>query len=233
MLAVPLLVGVAASQPVPAQLLLAVAALSAYLASAAALDWLRARRRTYAIPAAVFGGVLMIAGAVLLAAHPSLLTIVAWLAIATAVAGATAVTGRPRSLVASLAQVAQALALVPAAALVAGPLAEPAVARAVLLAGTYLVGSVLVVRSMIREHGNAAFLAASLGFHGLAVAGLAWLLPLPYTLITLGLAARATGLPALQRRLAAGPRRLRPIHVGLVEAAASITVVAAAFLIGF
>jgi hypothetical protein len=233
MLAVPLLVGVAASQPVPSQVLLAAAALSAYLASAAALDWLRARRRAYAIPAVVFGADLAIAGAVLLVAHPSLLAIAAWLGLATAVAAATAVAGRPRSLVVSLAQVAQALALVPAAALVAGPLDEATVGRATLLAGIYLVGSVFVVRSLIREHGNVAFLAASLAFHGLAIAIAAGLLPPPYVVIAIGLAARAVALPIGQRRLADGPRRVRPIHVGLVEAAASVTVVVAAVVIGF
>jgi hypothetical protein len=55
-------------------------------------------------------------------------------------------------------------------------------------------------------------------------------LPPVYAVVAAALALRALALPMLQRRLAAGPRPLRPIHVGLVEIAASIAIVAVTFV---
>jgi len=232
MLAVPLLLGVAASRPDAWQVILAAAAVAAYLAGAAAVDWVRARRREYAIPAAVFGAVAAAAGSTLLVARPSLWPIVGLAALAATVAIGAAAMGRPRSLVASLAQAAQATALVPAAALVTGQPLGDATLRATLLAGLYLGGSVLLVRSLIRERGNAAFRAASIAFHAVGVAVAAWLLPWPYAILAALLATRAAVLPAVQLRTARG-LRLRPIHIGLVEIAASVAVVGLGFAIGF
>jgi hypothetical protein len=64
------------------------------------------------------------------------------------------------------------------------------------------------------------------GLVGLALA----VLPPVYAVVAAVLALRALTLPMLQRRLAAGPRPLRPIHVGLVEIAASIATVTVVFL---
>ena len=233
MLAVPFLLGVAAGRPSAWQAPLLAAAVSGYLASSASLDWIRARRRAYLEPAAVFGAIFAVSGLVLLAAFPRLILVVVVGGPAAAVAGWAAMTGRPRSLVASLAQAAEALMLVPAAAIVAGVGDGPTIARATLVAGLYLVSSVLVVRSMIRERGNGRFVAASIGYHVAVVAVEAWLLPWVYAALALALAVRAAVLPALQLRLADGPRRLRPIHLGLVELAASTALVLVAFLIRF
>ncbi len=233
MLAVPLLLGVAASRPGPWQAVLSVTAISGYLASSAALDWIRARRRAYLEPAAVFGTVFVVSGTVLLAAFPRLIVVAGIVGPAAVVAGWAAMTGHPRSLVASLAHVAQAIVLVPAAAVVAGPVNGPTVARAALVAGLYLVSSVLVVRSMIRERGNRGFVAASIGYHAVVVAVEAWLLPWVYALLALGLTLRAAALPVLQVRLEGGARRLRPIHLGLVEIASSVALLLLAFLVRF
>ena len=56
MLALPILVGIAASRFVPGQLLLAVAAVAAYLASTTLQAWLRARRRPSYVPSIVVYG---------------------------------------------------------------------------------------------------------------------------------------------------------------------------------
>ena len=72
---------------------------------------------------------------------------------------------RRRDLANSLAQTAIALVLVPAAAYVSGAWETEAVVRATLVAAGYLVGTVLVVRSVIRERGNRGFVALSVGFH--------------------------------------------------------------------
>ena len=233
MLAVPFLLGVAVGRPSPWQALLLVAAVSGYLASTAALDWIRARRRACLEPAAVFGAIFAASGLISLAAFPRLILVVVVAGAAAAVAGWAAMTGRPRSLPASLAQAAEALMLVPAAAIVAGVGDGPTIARATLVAGLYLVSSVLVIRSMIRERGNGRFVAASIGYHVAVVAVEAWLLPWIYAALAVALAVRAAVLPALQLRLADGPHRLRPIHLGLVEIAASTALVLAAFMVRF
>lgn len=249
MLAIPLLVGVAASRPDPWQVVLAATSVAGYLASSVALDWLRARQGRqgrqgargrqhrggdrHLVPMAVYGTLFAVTGIALVAAHPGLVTILPVIVPAGAVAVNQSARGHPRSLVASLAQASQALMLVPAAALVAGPVDWPTVLRATFVAGLFLVGTVLVVRSLIRERGNTAFVSLSVGFHVVAVAIEAVVLPTAWIGLGVLLTLRAAGLPILQRGLAGGPWRLRPIHVGLVELAASSLVVAVAFLAGF
>lgn len=232
-LAVPLLVGIAAAGFTPAHALLAVAAVSAYLFSVPFIDWLRTRRPELLRPAAFFGIALAASGAPLLVQRPELAIVAALVGGAGLATAALTVTGHPKSVLVSLLEVAQAIALVPAAAIVAGTLDAPATGRATLAAGLYLGGSVLVVRSIIRARGDARFLAASIAFHtaGLALASL--LLPLPYAVLAAALLARAIALPVLAARLATGQRRLRPIHIGLVEIAASVTLVTLAFAVGF
>lgn len=232
-LAVPLVLGVAAGGARPWHAVLVVAAVSAYLCSVAVLDWARTRRAASLRPAAVFGTVLAGSGIPLLAAHPSLAVIA--LAAGAAGLGALLVSalGRPKSVVVSLLEVAQALLLVPAAAAISGSLAEPSTGRATLAAGVYLVGSVLHVRALIRERGNRWFLATSLAFHGAAVGVAAVLLPAPYAVLAAAFLARAAILPFAQARAAEGPRRLRPIHIGIGEIAASVALAVLAFVVGF
>jgi hypothetical protein len=235
-LAVPLLLGVAASRPSPWHLVLAVAAVSAYLASVAALEWTRSRRPASLRPAAVFGVAFVASGGTVLLVEPRLLVIGALVAAAALATLAMSLTGRGKSVVVSLVEVAQALALVPAAALLAGGPLDAAVAAATLAAGLYLVGSVLMVRSLIRERGNRAFAAASLAYHAAAVVA-AWLfLAWPYAVLGLGLLARAFGLLVAQARWRTGPlgaSRLRPVHIGIIEIVASLALVTLGFAVGF
>lgn len=233
MLAVPLLLGVAASRPTPWQILLAAAAASGYLASATAQAWLRARRRPSFVPSLIaYGGAFAVLGVVLVAARPVLALSLVVVVPAAAVALARARPGTGRDLANSLAQVAIALALVPAAAWASG---DPAVARVVAataIAAAYLVGTVLVVRSVIRERGNARFARLSVGYHALVVVLATATLPWPFTVVALGLTARAVALPLLQRRRAGTRRPLRPIHVGVTEIVASTVLVVVAFVAG-
>ena len=233
MLAVPFLLGVAASRPSPWQLVLALAAVSGYLASDAALDWTRARRAAYAPPALVFGALFALSGILLLVAFPALLAVAAVVGAAAALVLGVTVAGHPRSLLASLGQAGEAAVLVPAAALVSGTAIGLPVARATLVAGLYLVSSILVVRSMIRERSNRRFLALSLGYHVGALGLEAWLLAPIYAALGAAFLFRAAALPWLQARLADGPQRLRPIHVGLVELAAAVALVLVAFSVRF
>jgi hypothetical protein len=231
MLLLPLLVGVAASRPHPWQVVLAGAALSAYLVSASVQAWIRARRPpAYQAPIAAYGGLFAILGFALVVVFPALLLALVVAGPATFLVLGGARPGTRRDLANSLAQVVQALVLVPAAALVSGVFEAGPVVTATAIAAGYLVGTVLVVRSVLRERGNEAFAALSIGFHAVLVGLAVVLLPPVYAVLGVALALRAATLPVLQRRLAGGPRPLRPIHVGIVEIVASIAVVAVAFL---
>jgi hypothetical protein len=230
MLAVPFLLGVAASQPSPWQLVLAAAAVAGYLASATAQAWLRARRRASFVPSlTVYAVAFGVLGLALLAVFPALLLVVVVVVPAGAATLAGARPGTRRDLANSLAQVAIAIVLVPAAACVSGDAEAARVLQATLVAGAYLVGTVLVVRSVIRERGSSRFAAASAAYHlGLVVLAAAFLAE-PYALVAAVLAVRAIGLPIVQRRRAGTAHPLRPVHVGIVEIVVSTILVAVAF----
>ena len=232
MLLLPLLLGVAASRPNGWQLVLGGAALAAYLASATLQSWTRARRAPeYRAPILVYGAILAVLGLVLVAAFPLLLLTLLVAIPAALVVFQGAKPGTRRDLANSLAQVAQALVLVPAAAYVSSEFEIDRIVAYTAVAAAYLLGTVLVVRSVLRERGNDAFAALSMGVH-LAFAAVALvLLPAGYVVLSLGLAARAIALPYLQRRWATGPHPLRPIHVGLGEIVASVVVCVVAFAV--
>jgi len=230
MLLLPVLLGVAASALSPWQLVVAVTALAAYLASVTAQTWARSRRPpAYRLPIAVYGTVAVVLGLILLLAFPPLALAAVVVVPTGVVVFRGAQPGTRRDLANSLAQVAQALVLVPVTAWVSGTWDPERVIAYTCVAAGYQLGTVLVVRSVLRERGNDAFAALSVGFHLLLVALAALFLPLPYALVAAGLAVRAAGLPAAQRRMAGGPRQLRPIHVGIVEIVASLSVVAVSF----
>lgn len=95
------------------------------------------------------------------------------------------------------------------------PLAE--VVPAFLAVMLYLVGTVLYVKTMIRERGDAGYLRLSIGFHVVALIVAAWLDVLLAPVFVL-LLARAVILPA---------RRLPPVRVGLIETVCCLLVLAA------
>lgn len=230
MLLLPVLLGVAASAPNPWQLAVAGAALAAYLASATAQTWSRTRRPPeYRLPMTVYGTIAAVLALTLLVAFPALALAGLVVVPTGVVVFRSARPGTRRDLANSLLQVAQALVLVPATAWVSGAWDPPRVAAYTCVAAAYQVGTVLVVRSVLRERGNTAFATLSAAFHlGLLVGAAAWL-PLPYAVVAAGLAGRAAALPIVQRRLAGGPRPLRPVHVGIVEIIASLAVVIVCF----
>jgi len=161
-LALPFLLGIAASQPSPWQIALGVAALAAYLGSAAFQAWSRGRRpSSYRPPIIVYGSIFAVLGAVLVVAWPALVLAAAVVLPAGALVFRGARPGTPRDLVNSFAQVAQALVLVPATAYVSGDFELGRVVPYLVVAAGYLVGTVLVVRSVLRERGNDRFAAVS------------------------------------------------------------------------
>jgi hypothetical protein len=230
MLLLPVLLGVAASEPDPWQLVVAVTALASYLTSVTAQTWARSRRpAAYRLPMASYGTVAVILGLVLLVAFPPLILAAVVVVPTGLLVFRGARPGTRRDLANSLAQVAQALVLVPVTAWVSGSWDPERVVAYTCVAAGYQLGSVLVVRSVLRERGNRGFAASSVGFHLVLVVLAALFLPLPYALVAMGLAARAAALPVAQRRMSRGTTPLRPIHVGIVEMVASLAVVVVSF----
>jgi hypothetical protein len=226
MLLLPLLVGISVSRFDGWQVVLAGAAASGYLASASAQTWRRARNREkYRLSLLAFGVIFAGLSLALVATHPALLLAVPVLVPAAALAVLWSRPGRPRSLAEGLAQVAQALVLVPASAYLAGPRDVPRIPLATLAAGLYLAGTVFTVRSVIRERGNLRFVVLSVGYHVVAATVALLLLPVAYAALFAALAARALALPVIERRLADTAHPLRPIQVGMVEMLASACLV--------
>ncbi len=232
MLALPIVVGVANSRFDVAQVVLAGAALGAYLFSATAQAWLRSRRgATFVRSLAVYGIATLAAGIPLLVVEPRLLLAGLVVVPASALTLAGARPGSPRALATSLGQVAQASVLTPAAMLLAGEERLVPLAAAALVVAAEMAGSVLVVRSCIRERDNPRFAAASVGFH-LALSALAAVaLPAAYAWLGLLLSIRAAALPVVRGRRAASGRPIRPVHVGIVEAVASLGLVLVSFAV--
>jgi hypothetical protein len=105
------------------------------------------------------------------------------------------------------------------------------VARATVVAAGYLVGTVLVVRSVIRQRGNRGFAALSVGFHAALALVATLALPWPYAVYLAALTGRAVALPIVERRRAGTARPLRPVQVGIVEMVASTALVVLAFAV--
>ena len=232
MLALPILVGVAASGFVPGQLLLAVAAVAAYLASAALQAWLRARRRPSYVPSIVtYGAATALFGIPLLVLEPRLILAVIVVAPAGALTLAAARPGTPRELALSLAHVAQASVLAPAAMLLAGETRLWVLGAATAIVAAEMAGSVLAVRSVIRERDNVGFAVRAVGYHAAITLAAVAFLPWAYAVLGAALTARAAALPLVRRQLVSAGRGLRPVHVGLVETVASIALVAVALAV--
>ena len=232
MLATPLLLGVAASQPAAWQLVVAVAAGAGFLLSSTAQAWLRARHSpAYHHRLALFGMVFGASGLALVLAWPALLITLIVLVPATAVTLGGARPGTPRDLANSLALVAQAVVLVPVAAWVSGAWEAAVVTVMTIVAAAFLVGEVLVVRSVLRERGNTRFAVLSLGYHAILFAAAFLVLPPAYAVLALILLLRAALLPALQGRWATTSHPLRPVQVGMLELASSLALVLVTFVV--
>lgn len=230
MLAIPLLLGISISRFDSWQLALAGAATSGYLTSATAQTWRRARkRRKYRSALLIYSLVFTAFSLTLVISHPALCLALLALIPAAAVTVRLSRPGRSKGVTESLAQVAEALVLIPAAAYLAGPLDDSRVALATLAAGLYLAGTVLAVRSVIRERGNSRFAALSIGYHTIAAIAALLLLPGVYAVLFVALAVRALALPIVERRLAGTAHPLRPMGVGMVEIVASVCLVGLCF----
>lgn len=180
------------------------------------------RERAHAVPWAVLATAL---GLPLVLTRPWLLAAAALLAVLWALGLAVASRRGERSLANDLVLVAQAAVALPlAVAVVAGPteatgvLAGPTM-QATAIVAAYLAGSVLHVKSLLREAGNAAFHRVNVGWHAVLTLGAA--VASPWWLVAF--------VPALARAALLRPG-MRPGAIGGVEALVAVLVVTAAFL---
>ena len=217
MLLVPWLAGVLAAGFRWPHLPLLLAWLGGYLLSYYLLLAVKTRRpgrvRTqlavYAAPTVLLGGLVV-------AAVPRLLWYAPCYALLLAVNVGYAARRDERALLNDLASVVQSCLMVFVCATVAdAPPADVTPVFVALLA--YFTGTVLYVKTVIRERDSIGYRRASIAFHLLAAAGMLLLNPLVGAVFLL-LATRAWALPG---------RRLRPVHVGLIELGASLLVLVA------
>ena len=209
MLVVPYLVGVLCAGPSWLQLPLLVAWLGGYLLSYYVFLAVKTRRRSRVGPQVLVYSVVTVPAALLVVVvRPDLLAFAPVYAVLLSVNVAYAWLRSERSLLNDLASVVQGALMVPVAAGAAG------VAPAVVLAPfvvvlLYFAGTVLYVKTMIRERGDPRYLRGSIAYHATAavVAGLiAWPLVVPFGWFLV----RAAWLPH---------RSLTPKRVGMIEIA--------------
>ena len=221
-------------QPVRAGsgLLLASVAVAAYLASATPQAWLRARRRpSYAPSIVAYAAATVVLGIPLLALEPRLLLAAIVVVPAGALTLAVARPGTPRELALSLAHVAEAPCSSRPAMILAGG-GQALGARAATAIGLAAPRSPGPSWSCVRSSASATTRPSRPSqpvFHaGDRASRPRPFSPGPTRLSAAFLAARAVALPVVRRRrrLASLGRPLRPVHVGLVEAVASVALVA-------
>lgn len=218
MLLLPWLTGVLVAGFHWAHLPLLGAWLAGYLLSYYALQSVKTRRLARFRPQLLlYGPITAGLGVPVVIARPAVLAYAPAFAVLLAVNGYFAWRRRERALLNDLASVAQSCLMVFVTATVAGVgigLVVPAFA-AVLL---YLAGTVLYVKTMIRERGNPSYHRASVIYHLLALGAAAFLtIPIAATFVLLLI--RAAVLPR---------HRLTPKHVGVAEIVASTLVLVTA-----
>lgn len=180
------------------------------------------RERARAMPWAVLTAAL---GLPLVVTRPWLLAAAGLLAVLWGMGLAIAARRGERSLANDFMLVAQAALSLPLAiAVVAGPAALAGdlagqTLQATMIVAAYLAGSVLHVKSLLREAGNVTFHRVNVAWHGLLALGAG--LASPWWLVGF--------LPALARSILLRPG-LRPGAIGGIEAVVAVLVVVAAFL---
>ncbi|MBQ0984942.1 YwiC-like family protein [Streptomyces sp. F63] len=214
MLLLPYLAGLLTAGYAWPDLPLLVAWIAGYLLSYFALLAVKTRRPArYRDQLLAYGLTALAAGAVVLAARPQLVFYAPVFALALGVNGFFASRHDDRALVNGLVSAAAATLILPVVVSVAGgsPWEAGGTFTVVLL---YLAGTVLFVKSCIRERGNRAMYSASAAFHAIALAVAAWIAPV-HAVVFGWYLLRAVALPR---------RRMTPFRLGLVEIAGSLLI---------
>ncbi|MEU8661388.1 YwiC-like family protein [Actinoplanes philippinensis] len=192
--------------------------IAGYLLSYYLLQAVKTRRPARFRPQiAWYAPVTVILAVPVVAARPALLWFAPAYAVLLAVNVWYAWRRRERALLNDLASVVQSCLMAPVVAVVAGsaPRWQP-----FLIVLLYFTGTVLFVKTMIRERGSVAYRRASIVYH-LAALAVATLIDAFAAVVFAGLLGRAWLLPG---------RPLTPKQVGFVEIGASVLVLAAAAL---
>jgi hypothetical protein len=168
----------------------------------------------------VYGSVTLTAGATVLLARPQLLLFAPVFAAVLGVNGLFAKARRDRALANGLVSVVAATLILPVVA-VAGGASLWRVTGPFLVTLLYFTGSLLFVRTTIRERGNRHLLAASVAFHAVALAAATWV-AFPYAVPFTGYLIRAAALPR---------RGLTPKRIGIAEIVSSAALLASVALV--
>jgi hypothetical protein len=213
MLGLPFAVGVVCTHPVWLHVPLLLAWLAGYPLSYYALLAVKTRR-----PARVtaqlrlYLAVTLPAALLVVALRPAVLWFAPAFAVLLTVNVVAARRHDDRSLAGGLASVAESCLMVPVAAVVAGaPAADVVVPALAVLA--YFAGSLLYVKTMIRNRGDARYLRASIAVHAVTTV-VAWMVAWPLGVLFSALLARAVLLPRTA---------LTPKQVGLLELVGSVS----------
>lgn len=225
LLLVPYLVGTFAGDPSGWSLVLLVAWLAAYLSSYYAIHWWKSRHlrhggRRFRPPALTYGAVLAMTGVALVWWRPWLLGAALMFVPFEAVAATLALRGNERSWVAGVSSATAAGLMAPLAYWVASGDQLGVAAELLTVAWLALVGSVLHVKSTIRERNNVRARWASIAFHAAALLIVVTIDPL-YAVPFGFLLARAVAVPQ---------RGWRPGRIGAVEIIGSVLVVTVTLL---
>lgn len=226
MLVVPLVLGIVASGPTWIHLPLAVLWFLGYLDFFAVGLWLKSRRQArYLQPARTYSLILVVPAVVVLVLQPGLLVWAAAYAPLVAVSLWRSHQRAERSLANDLVTVFAACLILPVAfdAGISGGVGANATgwsqvwAMFVVVLG-YFVGTVLYVKTLIREKGRRGYLVASVVYHVLAIVAVAGVL----ALADLRWKSTAVLFTLLAVRAIMVPRTgARPIQIGLGEVLAS------------
>jgi hypothetical protein len=227
MLLVPLVAGIWLAGPAWVHLPLGAFWVVGYLAFQAAGRWLRSRRRRRELPPLVtYGAACVPLGVTTLAMAPHLLRWVPAFLPLLALSLWWTARGAERSLRNDVVTVSAACLMAPVAFDAGGgeDWIQLWVTAGVVLA--YFLGTVLYVKTMIRERGRRGYVRASHAYHVAGVGGAVWLAAAGWqrwwlAVVWLALVARAVAGPSVNARRG---RPLRPVVVGVGEIVASIAV---------
>jgi hypothetical protein len=225
MLLLPFLMGTFVGSPSWVSALLLVAWFTAYLASYYTLRLLKTRHLShrgarFRTPAVVYATVFATSGLLLVAMQPWLILAAIAFIPFEAVAALLALRGYERSWVAGIASATAASLMAPVAYHVADGTKLSLAVSVGAVSWLALVGTVLHVKSTIRERADRRFRQVSIGFHAVALA-VATAID-PYLAIAFGF---------LLLRAVLVPRQgWRPARIGAVEGVGSILVLVVALL---
>ena len=222
MLLVPFLAGLVTAGVDRVHVPLLLAWLAGYLLSYYAFLALKTRRPARVRPQLrLYAALTVPAALAVIVLRPEVLWFAPAYAVLLVVNGWYAWHRRDRALTNDVASVLQACLMVPVAATVAG-VSPIDVLEPFLVVLLYVVGTVLFVKTMIRERGDENFLRASIGFHAAATA-LAGLVSWPWVILFAWFGVRAAWLPH---------HAMTPKNVGLVEIGSCVALLGAIALLG-